>query len=150
MNASYRPINILLVEDNPGDVELTEDALRRSKVATKVSVVTDGEDAMDYLRRQSAYQDETMPDLVLLDLNLPRKDGMEVLKEMKDDPTLRHIPVVVLTTSEAERDILASYELGANCFISKPVDLTEFRKVVESIDDFWFTIVKLPSPSRIQ
>jgi two-component system, chemotaxis family, response regulator Rcp1 len=150
VNASYRPINILLVEDNPGDVELTEDALRRSKVATRVSVVTDGEDAMDYLRRQSSYQDETMPDLVLLDLNLPRKDGMEVLKEMKDDRTLRHIPVVVLTTSEAERDILASYELGANCFISKPVDLTEFRKVVESIDDFWFTIVKLPSPSRIQ
>jgi chemotaxis family two-component system response regulator Rcp1 len=150
VNPSYRPINILLVEDNPGDVELTEDALRRSKVATKVSVVADGEDAMDYLRQQSAYQEETMPDLVLLDLNLPRKDGMEVLREMKDDPNLRHIPVVVLTTSEAERDILASYELGANCFISKPVDLTEFRKVVESIDDFWFTIVKLPSPLRIQ
>jgi chemotaxis family two-component system response regulator Rcp1 len=150
VNPSYRPINILLVEDNPGDVELTEDALRRSKVATKVSVVTDGEDAMDYLRQQSAYQEETMPDLVLLDLNLPRKDGMEVLREMKDDLNLRHIPVVVLTTSEAERDILASYELGANCFISKPVDLTEFRKVVESIDDFWFTIVKLPSPSRVR
>jgi chemotaxis family two-component system response regulator Rcp1 len=150
VNPSYRPINILLVEDNPGDVELTEDALRRSKVATKVSVVADGEDAMDYLRQQSAYQEETMPDLVLLDLNLPRKDGMEVLREMKDDPNLRHIPVVVLTTSEAERDILASYELGANCFISKPVDLTEFRKVVESIDDFWFTIVKLPSPSRVR
>lgn len=150
MNPSYRPINILLVEDNPGDVELTEDALRKSKVATKVSVVTDGEDAMDYLRQQNAYQDETMPDLVLLDLNLPRKDGMEVLREMKDDPNLKHIPVVVLTTSEAERDILASYELGANCFISKPVDLTEFRKVVESIDDFWFTIVKLPGASRIQ
>lgn len=150
MNLSYRPINILLVEDNPGDVELTEDALRRSKVATKVSVVTDGEDAMDYLRQQSAYEEETMPDLVLLDLNLPRKDGMEVLREMKDDSNLKHIPVVVLTTSEAERDILASYSLGANCFISKPVDLTEFRKVVESIDDFWFTIVKLPSPSRIQ
>jgi two-component system response regulator len=150
VNPSYLPINILLVEDNPGDVELTEDALRRSKVATKVSVVTDGEDAMDYLRQQSAYEEETMPDLVLLDLNLPRKDGMEVLREMKEDPNLRHIPVVVLTTSEAERDILASYELGANCFISKPVDLTEFRKVVESIDDFWFTIVKLPSPLRIQ
>jgi chemotaxis family two-component system response regulator Rcp1 len=150
VNPSYLPINILLVEDNPGDVELTEDALRRSKVATKVSVVTDGEDAMDYLRQQSAFEEETMPDLVLLDLNLPRKDGMEVLREMKEDPNLRHIPVVVLTTSEAERDILASYELGANCFISKPVDLTEFRKVVESIDDFWFTIVKLPSPLRIQ
>ena len=150
MNPSYRPINILLVEDNPGDVELTEDALRNSKVSTKVSVVTDGEDAMDYLRQQNAYQQETMPDLVLLDLNLPRKDGMEVLREMKDDPNLKHIPVVVLTTSEAERDILASYELGANCFISKPVDLTEFRKVVESIDDFWFTIVKLPGGSRIR
>lgn len=148
MNPSFRPINILLVEDNPGDVELTEDALRRSKVTTRVSVVTDGEDAMNFLRRQASYQEETMPDLVLLDLNLPRKDGMEVLREMKQDPALKHIPVVILTTSEAERDILASYELGANCFISKPVDLTEFRKVVESIDDFWFTIVKLPNCMR--
>lgn len=147
MNPSFRPINILLVEDNPGDVELTEDALRRSKVATRVSVVNDGDDAMDYLRRQSCYGDETTPDLVLLDLNLPKKDGMEVLKEMREDPSLKHIPVVILTTSEAERDILASYKLGANCFISKPVDLNEFRKVVESIDDFWFTIVKLPNMS---
>jgi chemotaxis family two-component system response regulator Rcp1 len=150
MNPSYRPINILLVEDNPGDVELTEDALRRSKVTTRVSVVNDGEDAMEYLRRQSSYQDESIPDLVLLDLNLPKKDGMEVLKEMREDPCLRHIPVVILTTSEAERDILASYKLGANCFISKPVDLNEFRKVVESIDDFWFTIVKLPNNSTRQ
>lgn len=147
MNASFRPINILLVEDNPGDVELTQDALRRSKVATRVSVVNDGDDAMEYLRRQNSYQDESIPDLVLLDLNLPKKDGMEVLKEMREDPCLRHIPVVILTTSEAERDILASYKLGANCFISKPVDLNEFRKVVESIDDFWFTIVKLPNKS---
>lgn len=145
MNPVFRPINILLVEDNPGDVELTQDALRRSKVATKVSVVTDGEDAMEHLRQQSVHQNGATPDLVLLDLNLPRKDGMEVLREMKDDPHLKHIPVVILTTSEAERDILASYKLGANCFISKPVDLNEFRKVVESIDDFWFTIVKLPT-----
>lgn len=144
MIQTYRPINILLVEDNPGDVELTEDALRRSKVTTKVAVVNDGEDALEYL---NSRDDGSMPDLVLLDLNLPKKDGMEVLKEMRGDPNLKHIPVVVLTTSEAERDILASYQLGANCFISKPVDLNEFRKVVESIDDFWFTIVKLPNGS---
>ncbi|HVL52457.1 MAG TPA: response regulator [Actinomycetota bacterium] len=144
MIQAYRPINILLVEDNPGDVELTEDALRRSKVTTKVAVVNDGEDALEYL---NSRDDGSMPDLVLLDLNLPKKDGMEVLKEMRGDPNLKHIPVVVLTTSEAERDILASYQLGANCFISKPVDLNEFRKVVESIDDFWFTIVKLPNGS---
>jgi len=144
MIQTYRPINILLVEDNPGDVELTEDALRRSKVTTKVAVVNDGEDALVYL---NSRDDGSMPDLVLLDLNLPKKDGMEVLKEMRGDPNLKHIPVVVLTTSEAERDILASYQLGANCFISKPVDLNEFRKVVESIDDFWFTIVKLPNGS---
>lgn len=148
--APFRPINILLVEDNPGDVELTQDALRRSKVATRVAVVTDGEDAMDYLRRSLGNEEEATPDLVLLDLNLPKKDGMEVLKEMKEDPNLKHIPVVILTTSEAERDILASYRLGANCFISKPVDLTEFRKVVESIDDFWFTIVKLPKGAANQ
>ncbi len=150
MNPGFQPINILLVEDNPGDVELTEDALRKSKVATRVSVVVDGEDAMDYLCHRGGYETEPTPDLVLLDLNLPRKDGMEVLREMREDPNLKHIPVVILTTSEAERDILAGYRLGANCFISKPVDLNEFRKVVESIDDFWFTIVKLPpgSPHR--
>lgn len=145
MITPIQPINILLVEDNPGDVELTEDALRRSKVVTKVSVVGDGEDAIEFLRARSTGKPEPLPDLVLLDLNLPRKDGMEVLKEIREDPELKHTPVVVLTTSEAERDILASYRLGANCFISKPVDLNEFRKVVESIDDFWFTIVKLPS-----
>lgn len=139
-------INILLVEDNPGDVELTQDALLRSKVATNVDVVADGEDAMEYLRRRP---NGAAPDLVLLDLNLPKKDGMEVLREMREDSNLRYIPVVVLTTSEAERDILESYELGANCFISKPVDLNEFRKVVESIDDFWFTIVKLPPRAAV-
>lgn len=143
MMAPFSPIDILLVEDNPGDVELTQDALRRSKVATRVAVVNDGEDAMAYLQT-SGGDGQPTPDLVLLDLNLPRKDGMEVLREMKEDPKLRHIPVVILTTSEAERDILLSYRLGANCFISKPVDLDEFRKVVETIDDFWFTIVKLP------
>lgn len=143
MMAPFSPIDILLVEDNPGDVELTQDALRRSKVATRVAVVNDGEDAMEYLQT-SGGDGQPTPDLVLLDLNLPRKDGMEVLREMKEDPKLRHIPVVILTTSEAERDILLSYRLGANCFISKPVDLDEFRKVVETIDDFWFTIVKLP------
>ena len=146
----FRPIKILLVEDNPGDVELTQDALLKSKVVTEVAVVGDGEEAMEYLRRQGRYAEELPPDLVLLDLNLPKKDGLEVLKELREATDLKHIPVVVLTTSEAERDILASYQLGANCFISKPVDLTQFRIVVESIDDFWFTIVKLPSlrPTR--
>lgn len=140
-----RPIGILLVEDNPGDVELTEDALRRSKMATEISVMTDGEDAMAFLRQRCDPAGEPLPDLVLLDLNLPKKDGMEVLREIRQDPELKHIPIVILTTSEAEKDILTSYQLGANCFISKPVDLNEFRKVVESIDDFWFTIVKLPA-----
>ena len=150
MMFDFRPIKILLVEDNPGDVELTQDALLKSKVVTEVAVVGDGEEAMEYLRRQGRYAEELPPDLVLLDLNLPKKDGLEVLKELREATDLKHIPVVVLTTSEAERDILASYQLGANCFISKPVDLTQFRIVVESIDDFWFTIVKLPSlrPTR--
>lgn len=134
------PIEILLVEDNPADVRLTQEALREGKVKNNLSVARDGEEALAFLRRDGA----TRPDLILLDLNLPRRDGREVLKEIKADPDLRRIPVVVLTTSEAEVDILKSYELHANCYITKPVDLEQFITVVKSIDDFWLTIVKLP------
>ncbi|MEO8553820.1 MAG: response regulator [Kofleriaceae bacterium] len=135
------PIEILLVEDNPADVRLTQEALREGKVKNNLSVARDGEEALAFLRREGAPR----PDLILLDLNLPRRDGREVLKEIKADPDLRRIPVVVLTTSSAEVDILKSYELHANCYITKPVDLEQFITVVKSIDDFWLTIVKLPS-----
>jgi chemotaxis family two-component system response regulator Rcp1 len=134
------PIEILLVEDNPADVRLTQEALREGKVKNNLSVARDGEEALAFLRREGAPR----PDLILLDLNLPRRDGREVLKEIKDDPQLRMIPVVVLTTSAAEGDILKSYSLHANCYITKPVDLDQFITVVKSIDDFWLTIVRLP------
>jgi len=134
------PIEILLVEDNPADVRLTQEALREGKVKNNLSVARDGEEALAFLRREGAPR----PDLILLDLNLPRRDGREVLKEIKDDPQLRMIPVVVLTTSAAESDILKSYSLHANCYITKPVDLDQFITVVKSIDDFWLTIVRLP------
>jgi len=134
------PIEILLVEDNPADVRLTQEALREGKVKNNLSVARDGEEALAFLRRYDAPR----PDLILLDLNLPRRDGREVLKEIKDDPQLRMIPVVVLTTSAAESDILKSYSLHANCYITKPVDLDQFITVVKSIDDFWLTIVRLP------
>lgn len=134
------PIEILLVEDNPADVRLTQEALREGKVKNNLSVARDGEEALAFLRREG----QARPDLILLDLNLPRRDGREVLKEIKADPELRRIPVVVLTTSSAEVDILKSYELHANCYITKPVDLDQFITVVKSIDDFWLTIVKLP------
>lgn len=139
------PIEILLVEDNPGDVRLTVEALKEGKVRNHMSVVTDGEKAMSFLRHQDGYADAPRPDLVLLDLNLPRKDGREVLAEIKGDPDLRRIPVVVLTTSKAEEDILRSYNLHANCYISKPVDLDQFISVVKSIEDFWFSVVRLPT-----
>ena len=136
-----RPIEILLVEDNAADVRLTQEALREGKVRNNLQVARDGEEALAILRRPGA----TRPDLVLLDLNLPRKDGREVLKEIKDDPDLQTIPVVVLTTSSAEADIVKSYRLHANCYITKPVDLDQFVTVVKSIDDFWLTVVRLPS-----
>jgi two-component system, chemotaxis family, response regulator Rcp1 len=139
-----RPIDILLVEDNPGDVRLTIEALRDSKVRNHLHVATDGVEAMAFLRRDGHYANAVRPDLVLLDLNLPRKDGREVLADMKADPELKTIPVVVLTTSRAEQDVLRSYELQANCYISKPVDLEQFITVVRSIEDFWLTIVTLP------
>ena len=140
-----RPVEILLVEDNPDDVALTEEALRVGKVWNNLSVARDGVEALQFLRRTGEYTDAPHPDLILLDLNLPRKDGHEVLAEIKVDDDLKHIPVVVLTTSQAEQDIISSYELHANCYVTKPVDLDEFIKIVQSIQEFWFTIVKLPS-----
>ena len=140
-----KPIDILLVEDNPGDVRLTKEALKEGKVRiNKLHVVMDGMEALAFLRRQGKFSDVIRPDIILLDLNLPKKDGREVLAEIKNDPDLRRIPVVILTTSKAEEDILKSYDLHANCYITKPVDLNQFITVVQSIEDFWLTIVKLP------
>ncbi|MFZ5917280.1 MAG: response regulator [Chloroflexota bacterium] len=139
-----KPIEILLVEDNPGDVRLTVEALKEAKVRNEMYVVGDGVAALAFLRREGEHTDAPRPDLILLDLNLPRMDGREVLAEIKKDPHLRRIPVVVLTVSQAEEDILKTYDLHANCYISKPVGLDQFLKVIESIEDFWLTIVKLP------
>lgn len=139
-----RPIEILLVEDSPGDVRLTQEALKESKVRNRIGVVGDGEEAMAFLRREGKYIDAPRPDLILLDLNLPKKNGHEVLAEIKQDPGLKNIPVVILTASGAEADILKGYDLHANCYIVKPVDLDQFIEVVKSIEDFWLTIVKLP------
>jgi len=144
-DASGKPVEILLVEDNPGDVRLAVEALKDAKVHNNLSAVTDGEEALAFLRREGKYADSPRPDLILLDLNLPRKDGREVLLEIKQDPRLKRIPVVILTTSQAEEDILKAYNLSANCYIAKPVDLEQFIKVVRSIENFWLTIVKLPS-----
>jgi chemotaxis family two-component system response regulator Rcp1 len=138
------PIEILLVEDSPADVRLTEEALKEEKLLITLNVVNDGVEAMEYLRREGAYAKAARPDLVLLDLNLPRKDGREVLREIKSDESLKTIPVVVLTISRAEEDVARSYNLHANCYITKPIDLDQFSKVVRSIQDFWLTIVKLP------
>lgn len=142
--SSGKPIEILLVEDNPADVRLTEEALREGKVKNRLAVARDGQEALEFLRRQGKFANATRPDLILLDLNLPRKDGREVLAEIKNDDDLKLIPVVVLTTSSAEQDILKSYKLHANCYITKPVDLEQFVSVVRSIDDFWLTVVRLP------
>jgi chemotaxis family two-component system response regulator Rcp1 len=139
-----RPIEILLVEDNPGDVRLTIEGLKDSKVRNKLHVARDGVEAMEFLRRVGPHVGAARPDLILLDLNLPRMDGREVLSAIKSDAKLKTIPVVVLTTSRAEQDVLRSYELQANCYITKPVDLEQFIAVVRSIEDFWFTIVTLP------
>jgi chemotaxis family two-component system response regulator Rcp1 len=137
-------IDILLVEDNPGDVRLTREALKEGKVLNALHVVEDGVQAMEFLRHTGPYARSPHPDIILLDLNLPRMDGREVLAEIKTDPKLRRIPVVILTTSRAEEDIIRSYDLHANCFISKPVDLDQFITVVKSVEEFWFTIVRLP------
>jgi two-component system, chemotaxis family, response regulator Rcp1 len=144
-NGYGSPIEILLVEDNPGDVRLAREALRDAKVRNTLHVAEDGVEAMQFLRREGRFAGTPRPDVILLDLNLPRKDGREVLAEIKADDELKQIPVVVLTTSSAEQDILQSYELHANCYITKPVDLDRFIEVVQSIQDFWLTVVKLPS-----
>ena len=139
-----KPIEIFLVEDNPGDVRLTQEAFKEGKVRNNLSVVEDGLEALAFLRREGKYAGAPRPDLILLDLNLPRKDGRLVLADIKEDPKLRSIPVVILTTSKAEEDIVRTYNLHANCFITKPVDLEQFIRVVRCIEDFWLTIVKLP------
>ena len=142
-------MQVLLVEDNPGDVRLTREALKDAKVHLELNVVPDGVEAMEFLNRVGSYAESPRPDLVLLDLNLPRKDGREVLAEIKSDPALQTIPVVVLTTSASEADILRTYMLHANCYISKPVDMEGFLTVVRSIDDFWLSVVKLPPRDKL-
>jgi CheY-like chemotaxis protein len=141
---SNRLVNILLVEDNPGDVRLTQEAFKEGKIQNSLYVVGDGEEAIAFLRRENEYATKPAIDLILLDLNLPRKDGREVLSEIKQDPDLKSIPVVVLTTSKAEEDIIRSYNLHANCYVTKPLGLVQFITVVKSIEDFWLTVVKLP------
>lgn len=142
--ADGKPIEILLVEDNPGDVRLAVEALRDGKVANRLNIVEDGVEAMSFLRREGGYADAPRPDLILLDLNLPRKDGREVLAEIKQDADLKRIPVVILTSSAAEQDVVQAYNLYANCYIVKPIDLDQFLKVVRSIEDFWLIVVTLP------
>lgn len=148
MDSHIRPIEILLVEDSPSDVRLTLTVLDKAKMVNRVSHVEDGVEAMDFLRRRGKYADAPRPDLILLDLNLPRKDGREVLAELKTEPGLATIPVVVLTTSKAERDVLQSYELHANCYITKPVEFTSFLDVIQSLQKFWLAVVTLPRQSQ--
>jgi CheY-like chemotaxis protein len=146
---SNRVIEILLVEDNPGDVDLTREGLRRGKIASNLSVLDNGSEVMPFLSRTGPYADAPAPDLILLDLNLPGKDGREVLVELKEHPEFRRIPVVIMTSSEAEQDIVRSYLSHANCYITKPVDLAQFLHVVASIEDFWLTLVRLPSAANV-
>jgi len=145
MSKFKRKARILLVEDDLADVELTIETLNDSKIQIDLDVVNNGVEAMAYLNQQGIYQNVNRPDLILLDLNMPKKDGREVLKEIRADKNLKTLPVVILTTSSSEEDIMKSYDVGANCYISKPVGLEQFNKVVQAIEEFWFTIVKLPS-----
>jgi two-component system, chemotaxis family, response regulator Rcp1 len=149
MFSSNGPIKVLLVEDNAGDVRLTKEALKEGRLLNSLEVVGDGVEALSFLRREPKYADAVQPDLILLDLNLPKKDGRQVLAEIKADPQLRRIPVVVLTTSSAEEDVLKTYDLHANCYITKPVDLEQFMRVIKSIEDFWVSIVKLPADEAV-
>ncbi len=139
-----KPIEILLVEDNPAEVRLTVEGLKEARIANNLSSVTDGDSAIEYLHRRGKYRDAPRPDLILLDLNLPGVDGRAVLRHVKEDPQLKVIPVVIITSSEAETDILKAYEAHANCFISKPIDFEGFTSVIRSIENFWFTVVRLP------
>ena len=142
---NIRPIELLLVEDSEPDVRLTKEALREAKVRNRLSVVEDGVEALAFLRREGQYADAPRPDLILLDLNLPRMDGRQVLEQIKNDKSLKSIPVVILTTSKSEEDVLRAYKLHANCYITKPVDFNRFMEVVQSIEDFWLTVVTLPN-----
>lgn len=139
------PFEILLVEDNPGDVFLTQEAFREGRLAHRLSVVEDGEEAMRFLRREGKHSNAPQPDLILLDLNLPKKDGRELLGEVKSDPELRQIPVIVLTTSGAEQDIARAYKLHANCYLTKPIQMDDFLKTIRSVEDFWLSVVRLPT-----
>lgn len=141
---TLRPIEILMVEDNPGDVRLTREALKEGKIWNEIQVVSDGVAALEFLRRKPPYETAPRPDLVLLDLNLPKKDGREVLSSMKADPLLKAIPVVILTTSQAEEDVIRAYNLNCNCYVTKPVDFEQFTRIVQAIEHFWLTIVTLP------
>lgn len=143
-DSSPRPIEVLLVEDDPGDVLMTREAFADYKIANHLTVVTNGEDAIAYMRKEGEYADAATPDLVLLDLNLPRRNGREVLEEIKGDPELRRVPVVILTTSEADEDVAAAYDLHANAYVRKPVDFDQFVHAVRAIDDFFITVVRLP------
>ncbi|MEM1324099.1 MAG: response regulator [Bacteroidota bacterium] len=140
-----RPVNILLIEDNPGDVRLTQEAFKEGQIAIDLNVVMDGVEAIKYLRRQDQYESAVTPDLILLDLNLPKRDGREVLQEIKTDQNLKRIPVVVLTTSNAEQDILKSYNLHVNCYLNKPVDFDKFFDIIQKIQDFWLDTAILPT-----
>jgi CheY-like chemotaxis protein len=142
---NFKIINILLIEDSPGDARLAKEALKEGKVKNRLHIVTDGMEATDFLFKRNKYKDAPDPDLIILDLNLPKKDGHEVLAEIKADENLKRIPVVILTISKAEEDILKTYNLHANCYITKPLDLNKFLEVVKSIEDFWLTIVTLPN-----
>jgi two-component system, chemotaxis family, response regulator Rcp1 len=144
MLESGQQFEILLVEDNPGDVLLTQEAFREGRLAHRLSIVEDGEQAIQFLRREGAYSQAPKPDVILLDLNLPKKDGRELLAEIKEDPNLRFIPIVVLTTSEAEQDVWKAYKLHANCYLTKPVDLDDFIRKIRSFEEFWLTVVRLP------
>ena len=139
-----QPVEILLVEDNPVDVMMTKEAFNGGRVCNNLHVAEDGEEAMDFLYKRGKFPSAPLPEIILLDLNLPRKDGREVLAEIKRDPALRHIPVIVLTTSQDQEDISRSYELQASCFITKPVDMEQFTKAMECLEEFWFTVVRLP------